>query len=97
MMTDIQNLIALLDIAQKAIDLNACEDQRKQDASALRERYNEYRRARNYIPAEGDEWEDIKENTKGLYDLVQASRREERNARRRLASAIRRYRNGEVA
>lgn len=98
-MSDIKNIPTLLDIAQKAIDFDACHEQRKQDVAALRERYNEWRRERDFVPAEPDspEWQAIKEDTKGLYDLVQSSRREEKNARRRLATAIRRYRNGEAA
>lgn len=99
MMDNIKNIAPLLEVAQRAIDLNACEEQRKQDVAALRERYNEWRQERNYVPAEPEspEWLEIKEDTKGLYDLAQAARREEKNARRRLATAIRRYREGRTA
>lgn len=93
------NFSGLIAIAELAIAVNNRETVVKHRKIALNEAYNAFKDINgiDHVERDSDEWESMMFSTKKEYAVLEAAKREEKNARRRLSTAIRRYRNGEVA
>lgn len=98
-MTNIGSISALLRIAEKAIDAHGAEDRRRMAHEALRDAYTCWKRKNGVKHVERDslDWTRMLGATAVAYTVVEAAKREERNAQRRLATAIRRYQEGGAA
>lgn len=93
-MTD--NLIevpALLEIARRAIEAEKAATQRKAQIAILKSAYLFYKRSNRLERVERDtpEWEAMMSATSGEYDDAEKGKSAEKNARRRMQTAINAY------
>lgn len=90
---DVQNLTSLLSIAEKAIAAQDAEAHRKAEQADLTEAYAAWKAKHGIERVERDtlDWTRMMVATKPRFDRVEQAKREERNAKRRLATAITRY------
>ncbi|RWR08517.1 hypothetical protein [Paenirhodobacter populi] len=87
-------LAQLLDVAQKAIEVDSLEAVLATEKLDLSTAYDDHKErvGINYIAADTPEWTEMLASTKGEYAAVEEAKRNLKNARSRLKSAIRRYR-----
>lgn len=93
-MTDARDIAALLEIAHRAIDLEDRSIERRDHQAMLNSAYVYYKRTNGIEAVERDttEWDAMISATKSEYDDAETAKRAEYNAKRRLQTAIRRYR-----
>lgn len=84
----------LTDIASRALDVEQFEQQRKADRTVLISAYNKWKNKNRIEHVERDslEWVQMMVATKREYEQFEAAKKSERNAKRRLTTAIKRYR-----
>lgn len=89
----------LTDIASRALDVEQFEQQRKADRQALINAYNRWKNKNQieHVVRDSLEWVQMMVATKREYEQFEAAKCDERNAKRRLQTAIRRYRQVTVA
>ncbi|MFN8681680.1 hypothetical protein ACDP63_11135 [Paracoccus sp. P2] len=96
-MTDVlsQHIGKLIEIANIAIEADELERLAALEKADLNEAYEGFkeRNGIEHIAADTPAWEAMMDETKGAYDASQAARRKAYNAKRRLKSAIQRYRS----
>lgn len=94
-MISAKNIIDLLDIAERALVADACEQKRQKAHRDLRNAYRAWKtenRVYDLIEAGSANMERMKAATEAEFDLLTEAKRDEANARKRLRSAIRKYR-----
>lgn len=96
-MSDPMKIAALLEIAQRAMDVEARVVERKEHEETLRSAYKWHKQTLGMadhvmIKREGPEWDAVKAATAVEYADTEKAKRAEYNARRRLQTAIRNYR-----
>lgn len=103
-MTDPMKIAGLLEIAQRAMDVEDRVVERKEHMETLRSAYKWHKQTlgmadHDMIKRETPEWEAVKAATAVEYVDSEKAKRAEYNARRRLQTAIRHYRtkSGSVA
>lgn len=98
-MIEVQQLNSLLSIAEKAIEADRLEREAKYAASELNDAYDDYKAGLNidHVERDGDLWGEMLEHTKQEYKASEDAKRQSKNAKRRLQSAIQRYREGGAA
>jgi hypothetical protein len=91
---DTQTLTSLLAIADKAIEAHHAEARCKAERANLDEAYSAWKAKRDIDRIEPDtpQWEKMMKATKPVFRKFSDAKRDERNAKRRLASAIERHR-----
>ncbi|PWL17043.1 hypothetical protein DKP76_13475 [Falsochrobactrum shanghaiense] len=92
------NLSQLIEIAEKAIEVNRHEREVRFYSDALGASYDDFKEARGIdrIERGTPEWAEMMEITKPDYIKQEDAKRLARNARRRLETAIRRYEGEDV-
>lgn len=90
---DVQDLTMRLDIAEKAIDANCAESFRKAAQAVLDGAYAAWKAKRGIERVERDtpQWDKMMKATKPQFNRLVEAKRDERNAKRRLATAVARY------
>jgi hypothetical protein len=96
-MSDPMKIAALLEIAQRALDVEDRVVERTEHMETLRSAYKFHKRTlgmndHDFIKREGSEWDAVKAATAVEYADAEKAKRAEYNARRRLQTAIRNYR-----
>ncbi|WP_432344770.1 hypothetical protein WMC41_16110 [Shinella yambaruensis] len=94
-MISAKNIMDLLDIANRALVVDTCEQKRRKaqrDLSAAYDAWKTEHRIRDHMEAGSPEMERMLTATEAEYDLLTEAKRDEANARKRLQSAIRKYR-----
>lgn len=88
------NLSQLVEIAEKAIELNRHERDARYYSDALGSGYADFKEAHqlDHIERGTSEWDAMMRTTKDDYEKQQEAKRQVRNAKSRLNNAIRRYR-----
>lgn len=89
----------LTDIASRALDVEQFERQRKADRTVLVFAYNKWKNKNQIEHVERDslEWVQMMVATKREYERLEAAKRAEHNAKRRLQTAIKRYRQASLS
>ncbi|MEN5300094.1 hypothetical protein ABE530_17360 [Brucella sp. TWI559] len=89
----------LTDIASRALDVDQFESQRKADRKVLLYAYNKWKNKNQIEHVERDslEWVQMMVATKREYEQFEAAKNDERNAKRRLQTAIKRYRQATLS
>ena len=92
--SDLKRITSLIDIAARAIEVDDMDSRRRVDAEALKEAYKAWKAAKGVdnIDAHSPEWEAMVTATAGEYGVLQDTKRQVANARKRLGTAIRKYR-----
>lgn len=87
----------LLNIAEKAIDADACQREAKQKRACLNEAYDGYKESIGVerVDRGTQEWDNMLAWTASEYNDVKEAQRAAKNAKRRLDAAVARY-NREV-
>ncbi|MDQ0505973.1 hypothetical protein [Xanthobacter agilis] len=90
---DVQDLTLRLAISNKALDANLAETFRKAAQAALDGAYEAWKAKRGIDQVERDtpQWDKMMKATKPQYKVLVEAKRDEKNAKRRLATAIDRY------
>lgn len=98
-MNSVEDISALLAIADLAITVDDLEGKRRFCGDALGTAYGEWKERHGIERVERDtlDWVRMMSATKPEYESLQETKRNEKNARRRLATAIRRYRQRRAA
>lgn len=94
------NISAQLAIYEKAIELHGLEQTLRAASMDLREACADFRRRHNggeYIPRDSDKHEQMREATGMEFEAYNDAKRQVRNAKRRLDTAIRAHVNGRSA
>ena len=96
---EITGFVNLLTIAQKAIDAHDAETRRKMAREALDDAYVCWKQNNGIDRVERDtmDWTRMMGATAVAYDVLEDTKRDERNARRRLSTAVLRYQEGGAA
>lgn len=100
MTVDAIKISLLMDIASKAIDADERESQRRLEDDALGASYYEWKEANGitqYIERDTPEWTAMMAATSAEYEALQIAKNHEANAKRRLKTAVRKYRNAVYA
>lgn len=86
----------LIEIANIAVEADELERLAKLEKADLSEAYDDFKRRNGieHISPETPEWERMMADTKGEYQSSEAAKRKAYNAKRRLQSAIARFRAG---
>ncbi|WP_079212938.1 hypothetical protein [Brucella pituitosa] len=86
-------LSQLIEIAEKAIELQGFETDRKLSRRALEEAYEAWKEENDVVHIMRDThgWSEMMVATKSEYQQFEEAKRVEGNAKRRLQSAIKRY------
>lgn len=84
----------LTDIASRALDVDQFELQRKADREVLVAAYNRWKNKNQieHVARDSLEWVQMMVATKREYEQLEAAKRDEHNAKRRLKTSVRRYR-----
>ncbi|MBE0595322.1 MAG: hypothetical protein IH616_23280 [Gemmatimonadales bacterium] len=92
-MIEVAKLSALIDVAAKAIEADGHEDALNATQADLDEAYREWKVARGLGRVERDtiEWEHMMLGTAEAYADLEKAKRASRNAKKRLRTAIARY------
>jgi hypothetical protein len=92
-MTNEKKIVLLLDIAERALTVDMFETERKIGEADLDLAYQNWKDDFGISRVERDtpEWNRMMEATGVWYVALEADKRKERNARKRLKTAIRRY------
>lgn len=93
-MISAKNIIDLLDIANRALIVDDCEQKRRKAQRDLRDAYLSWKtenRVSKLMEAGSSDMERMKAATEEEFDLLNEAKRDETNARKRLRSAIRKY------
>lgn len=87
---DMQELTVYLEIAEKAIEAASAERWRKRAQAVLNDSYEAWKSQRDIDRVERDttQWNKMMKATKPQYLRLVDAKRDERNAKRRLARAI---------
>lgn len=90
------NLSAMIAIAEKAIEVHDLELASRRAAHALDDAYREYkeRNGLGHVDRGTPQWDALLESAAHEYGALTRAKADERNAKRRLSTAIRAYRNG---
>lgn len=98
-MMDINKINQLLEIAEKSIEADRLRWNAKHAKHDLNEAYDTFKQeiGVDHIEIPSADWENMKAAIKGLYDASEEAKRIAYNAKRRLESAIQRYREGGAA
>ena len=95
-MTDIlsQHIGKLIEIANRAIEADELDRLASLEKADLHSAYEDFKERNGIVHVNVDtpEWGAMMDETKGEYDASEAARRKSYNAKRRLKSAIARYR-----
>lgn len=94
MMTrEVSKISILMEIASRAIEVEELESQRALEDHALGAAYHDWKEANGLDRVERDtrEWDRMMDATSEEYAALQKAKRLEGNARRRLKTSIRRY------
>lgn len=94
-MISAKNIMDLLDIANRALTVDMSEQKRRKAQRDLRAAYDAWKtehRIRNRMEPGSPDMERMKAATEAEYDLLTEAKRDEANARKRLRSAIHKYR-----
>ncbi|WP_313611015.1 hypothetical protein [Rhizobium sp.] len=94
-MTDIASISKLLAIAEKAIEVRDREAARKEARENLNAAYERWKdnHGIEHVETDSAAWNMMMDATEIEYALFANAQTAEKNAKRRLATAIRRYRN----
>ena len=81
-------------IADRAIQVDTYATAERYAKEALHEAYDEFKREAeiDHVERDSSDWDLMMEATKPEYEVLQKAKRDHRNARRRLETAIRRHR-----
>jgi hypothetical protein len=92
-MTNEKKLVLLLDIAERALTLDMFEVGRRNGEADLDLAYRNWKDDHGITRVERDtpDWNRMIKATAVWYKVLEADKRKERNARKRLKAAIRRY------
>ncbi|RSC31222.1 hypothetical protein EGT36_21345 [Agrobacterium sp. FDAARGOS_525] len=95
-MTDIASISELLAIAERAIEVSDRETARKEARENLNAAYDRWKEANgiDHVETDSAAWDIMMGATESEYALLTDAQSAEKNAKRRLATAIRRYRHG---
>lgn len=95
-MTDIASISKLLSIAEKAIEVSDREAARKEARENLNAAYDRWKDANgiDHVDTDSAAWDIMMGATESEYAVFANAQSAEKNAKRRLATAIRRYRHG---
>lgn len=87
------DLPSLLNIAARAIEVTEAQRFRALSKVALHDAYRDWKRRHNMgrVEAGTEEWEQMMVDTKPSYARLEKAKAAERNALRRLCTAVRRY------
>lgn len=98
-MLDKKNTDGLVAIAELAITIDELERDRKLKGTDLGNAYEDWKLERgiDHVERDTEEWTAMLSATKLWYEQWTEAKRQEKNARRRLVTAIRRHREGRVA
>jgi len=97
--TTATEVIRLLDIADRALTADAAASEAKYASSVLNEAYRDWKDANGVenVDRGSEDWDLMLAATKPEYAEAEEAKRLERNARRRLQTAIARHRNASVS
>ncbi|NTB01100.1 hypothetical protein [Agrobacterium tumefaciens] len=95
-MMDIGSISKLIAIAEKAIEVSEQEAARKEARENLNAAYDHWKEANgiDHVETDSAAWDIMMGATASEYALLATAQSAEKNAKRRLATAIRRYRHG---
>jgi hypothetical protein len=85
----------MLIVAERAIELDIFDRRRLNDLQAYREAVRAWQSANRkyeHLPSDSDDWKAAQKATAGEYGVLRESKRHVANARKRLSTAIRKYR-----
>ncbi len=90
-----KKIASLIGIAGRALEVDACEQKRRLEDKALRTAYQAWksRRGIQHVERDSVDWTLMLNDTTPEYFRLGDACRDERNARKRLATAIARHRN----
>ena len=94
MMISTDKLANLLDIAQKAIEVDGLETTKRQRQADLSQAYKDFTERNDInerIEADSADYKQMMDETKGEYAAAMDAKRQHKNAVGRLKTAIRRY------
>jgi len=91
---DLGSFAGPMDIATRAIEVDVYARAEQYAKEALHEAYDEFKREAeiDHVERDSSDWDLMMEATKPEYEVLQKAKRDHRNARRRLETAIRRHR-----
>lgn len=94
-MSEAKKFALLLEIAERALDADDCARARRIEARRLTDAYEGWKAHNGVsrIERETTDWDCMMAETAREFGNLEATKRLERNARKRLASAVRRYRS----
>lgn len=90
-----RNIHLMVDVAHRAIELDAYEANASTKKQVLREAYADWKKTRGVARVERDseDWSAMMSDTSAVYQNFVYARKNEANARRRLKTAVRNFRD----
>lgn len=95
MATESENIVMLLKVAAAAIELDDLERRRRVDQQALSESCRAWRQAKglvHFVDRDSPEWTQLQNATAGEAGVLQDTKRQVANARKRLRTAVNTWR-----